>query len=543
MPELDESTFQQVLRAAYVIQQHNELKHETPRKIDAAATLAVVAETQELLQSQHYDLNAAAKLIVERLGKITNATGIAIARIANDQLTYCAAGGTLTSLTGSSRPIGTSVSEFLREEEALYRTPDDVRSELLGKHDNSPVFFPVYRHGSTVALLQLSFPESESIQEHEIRSCQLMAGLLGEAISRAAEVEWKQSLAAERATMLEALERLRPQLERLAAESVNDGTSATAELSPVPMPSKSPAEPEPAVAAPSTFGEGALVPALSDLEFSDIVTDERLSSTCNNCGFQFSGGEKFCGRCGNRLSTQVSSTSGPRFDLGMQSTNGQEDREATALETVPEPLPDLIAEMPPPAVQPPLARLADGTPATEGSTALAVAHRLAESEPEQVVRKHELELVSEPEEPVQESPWSSATKAREWLQSQRRAESRWLVKHGGDVSVAIAALVLLLVLLGWNARPAQSKLARGRTPSQPSLTLFERMLVGLGLAEAPAAPMPMGNPNVQVWEDLHTGLYYCPGADLYGKTPGGKVTNQRDAELDQFEPAARKACE
>jgi hypothetical protein len=104
-------------------------------------------------------------------------------------------------------------------------------------------------------------------------------------------------------------------------------------------------------------------------------------------------------------------------------------------------------------------------------------------------------------------------------------------------------LVLLLVVLGWNARPAQSKLTHSKTPSQPSLTLFERMLVGLGLAEAPAAPIPLGNPNVQVWEDLHTGLYYCPGADLYGKTPGGKVTNQRDAQLDQFEPAARKTCE
>jgi hypothetical protein len=67
--------------------------------------------------------------------------------------------------------------------------------------------------------------------------------------------------------------------------------------------------------------------------------------------------------------------------------------------------------------------------------------------------------------------------------------------------------------------------------------------VSLGLAEAPPAPTYLGNPNAPVWVDLHTALYYCSGSDLYGKTPGGKFTTQRDAQLDQFEPAARKTCD
>ena len=43
--------------------------------------------------------------------------------------------------------------------------------------------------------------------------------------------------------------------------------------------------------------------------------------------------------------------------------------------------------------------------------------------------------------------------------------------------------------------------------------------------------------------DTRTALYYCADADLYGKTKGGKFTKQRDAQLDQFQPAARKACD
>jgi hypothetical protein len=42
---------------------------------------------------------------------------------------------------------------------------------------------------------------------------------------------------------------------------------------------------------------------------------------------------------------------------------------------------------------------------------------------------------------------------------------------------------------------------------------------------------------------LQTALYYCPGSDLYEKTPKGKLTTQRDAQMDQFEPADRRACE
>jgi hypothetical protein len=68
------------------------------------------------------------------------------------------------------------------------------------------------------------------------------------------------------------------------------------------------------------------------------------------------------------------------------------------------------------------------------------------------------------------------------------------------------------------------------------------MLIQLGLAEAPPAPEDKGNPSVQVWVDQRTALYYCPGAELYGKTPKGKFTTQRDAQLDQFEPAYRKPC-
>ena len=117
-----------------------------------------------------------------------------------------------------------------------------------------------------------------------------------------------------------------------------------------------------------------------------------------------------------------------------------------------------------------------------------------------------------------------------------------------------SALLLLAVLLGW-AAPSTPLAAPRRMASagsvqhpeaapQPDLTLSEKLLVFLGLAEAPTPePADPGNPDTKVWIDVHTALYYCPGADLYAKTPGGRTATQREAQQDQFQPAMRKACD
>ena len=84
---------------------------------------------------------------------------------------------------------------------------------------NKSIALPLHREGNLCGLLEVRFAGTDAIRSPEMRSCQLMAGLMTEAIARAADREWKETLAAERAAMLEALERIKPQLERLAVGS------------------------------------------------------------------------------------------------------------------------------------------------------------------------------------------------------------------------------------------------------------------------------------------------------------------------------------
>jgi hypothetical protein len=102
------------------------------------------------------------------------------------------------------------------------------------------------------------------------------------------------------------------------------------------------------------------------------------------------------------------------------------------------------------------------------------------------------------------------------------------------VAIAVSTFAMVWVLSATPAPGAHRK---------PRLRPWERALITMGLAEAPEPPPRRGNPNISVWADPKTALYYCVGEELYGKAPGGHLATQREAQLDQFEPAGRTACE
>jgi len=106
--------------------------------------------------------------------------------------------------------------------------------------------------------------------------------------------------------------------------------------------------------------------------------------------------------------------------------------------------------------------------------------------------------------------------------------------HRADLYLGAAVCVAALALL-WPAASA---------PRRPALGPWERALVTLGIAEPPPPVIHLqGDPGIEVWVDPHTALYYCPGEEQYGKAADGRLTSQREAQIDRFEPAGRSACD
>jgi putative methionine-R-sulfoxide reductase with GAF domain len=569
-PLLDEASFQQLLSAAYVLQEHNDRLRAKGFQADFAENLSAIVETQKLIQTLQLDLAAAAELVADRVHKITNASGTAIGILEKGELFYRAATGSAAIDAGTRVAPDSALSGDCLTKGSALNYPDvtsnpHVHSDLFRKRDvKAFIAVPVYHAGQMAGVLELRFARANSFRESDLRTAELMAGLLSEAMVAAARMKWKEALASERQSMLEALERIKPQIERLGSESM-----PLADV--VAKPLASPGE------RTVTKPEAAV----------------RLAETCPACGSEFfDESESFCGTCGTArpigsapldvLGVDVPNKIDPPWLIpyGQENpTNGNSAADLLPVESV-------IAKetLAPASLQaiaaPELHRISsaataqntiapqterDAKPVSETgseSTSSANIQMSAEASDTDSLRRVAPELV--PADPraqaneVQPYPWGSAKKAQHWLETVKthhgpRAE--WLAqqwqRRRANIYLVMAAVILLLVISGWGIRPAGTTAAgnaspaqssQQKAPPQPQLTMFEKMMVSLGLAEPPPAPVDMGNPDAQVWVDVHTALYYCSGSELYGKTADGKFTTQRDAQQDQFEPANRKAC-
>ncbi len=579
-PVLDEQTFQKLLEAAHVLQEHSRslqegqkrvelpgepsheqekadqplstadpsLRAEVSRAQDYTVTLADIVETQRQIQVRHLMLDAAMALIADKVAHSTHASGAAIGILDGKIVRYRAAAGSAALPLGTEVPLTTAVCNSCILNGQIIRS-DDLNIEM--QFDAEPCLkrgvlallaVPIYHDGEIAGALELYFDKVHGYAEQDVHTCQLLAGMVSEALGRDAELKLKKSMVEERSSMLAAIEKLHPNLAALADESSR--TSAKDNGKPATEP------------------------------------------TCWRCGTKILAAEQFCGRCGAVLSgarearsIQSKIASAWQMHQVCAADSGSGDRELQPLPSVEtkrdasvvgagaSPSADPVAQpaLPSKSAEPSEHSdpLLPRSPASNGHEESTAAAFLQESEID-----HEQESGSgEAGTAEQPSPqrtadagdqvWSSAAKTREFLEqiASKGKTSRWTdlwEAHRGDFYLALAMLLILVVIRWglWSHRSVAtghrnqvgSTSNRQATPGA-DLSVLDKLLIGVGLAEAPEPSPDKGNPDVQVWVDPHTALYYCPGADLYGKTPKGKFATQRNAQLDQFEPASRKPCQ
>jgi GAF domain-containing protein len=620
-PVRDEQTLAKLLEAAYVLQEHNremmemelrlDLKPDQlqegeekvsvpsshpatpqiqeaqlPAHADYSSTLAEIVSTQHQIQVRHLELDDAMSRVAERLTQIARASGAMVGILNGKRVRYRAASG-LTLPAGTEVPMEKALCFPCLRTGQVFRCGDvhhsDVHledrldtEECRWRGIQSLIAVPIFHDGEVAGGLELYYPNPRGFTDHDVHTCQLMAGLVTEALARDQEASLKKSLASERAVMLEALEKLQPNLAALVDFSAAKN-----------------AAPKPAVA-------------------SSAKTTAAPAAACQKCGHRLVGEEQFCGNCGTPRSSDYEPPSmqskvaslwhmqeatqqvmkKPAPAPAAKSESAHEEPPAHPYPVNPDPVspdpvsfeksladslekqvPDLLAaaELPhekktePTPLNQPVSPEFDDSAFSDLEISLAPAP--VALVPAAEIKELESTAVAPPARPA---AWSSAATARAFLEQLASANRPGALAqlwntHRGDIYLAIA-VVLVVCVIGWGVRSTHSVSSTGNAaaavnhhkaatvpPPAPApapapapdagLSLFDRMLIRLGLAEPPAAPEYKGNPETQVWVDLHTALYYCPGADLYGKTPKGKFASQRDAQLDQFEPAYRKACD
>jgi GAF domain len=548
-PRLDEESFTRLLAAAYVMQEHQDRVRAKLPATDFAQVISQIVDTQHLVQTRKLGTDAALDLIADRIQKLSPAAGAAIGLLDefdHDILDYRAVSGTASDMKGRRVQAQASVSaQCLKTGEKL-RCPlaeADPRldEDLRGKVNARSLFVvPVYYEGKVAGTIELFFSEASAFDETDVRATELMAGLVTEVLAQASELKLKRELAAERASVLLALERIKPQLERLNGEQ-------------------------------SAF-------------LDKVAGVKGEAGVCHACGHVLAEDEHACGECGELRESEKHRGKELQGKWAAMWERQKELRDSSLAGN----REDDVVEPDEPAVYEPgaLSESArangangyhahkDELPAWSAAPSDAADQVFWESDESQNAQPlPEAGEAAMPATPptslvpswgmTEEQPESDlVSRVRNWLKAaleespwKERLQGMWLTRRG-DVSLAAAGAVVLIALI-WGLWPHRAVTAavpndqvtatQGRKrrikPPAPQLSAFEKVLVGLGLAEPPPAPAYMGDPNVNVWVDLQSALYYCPGAELYGKTEKGKITTQADAQQDQFEPAFRKPCD
>lgn len=522
---LDREAFQQLLEAAYVLQEQNEILQPVAKRPDYTQALSELIEIQSLIHSNPRDLISISSLIASKAQKFTAADGAAVGVIRDEELTYKAATGIAADDSGMPVAASESLSAHCFSSGQTIQSPDALSDARIpvearrGSHIGSLIAVPAFHDGKVAGVLELRFTDKKAFQEPDVRTCQLMSGLLAEAIARAAELDWKQALAAERATMIEALEKIKPQLERMAAEPPKAAVVTDA-------------KPEEVKSTPLE----SLVPL-------PIEEDVRLE--CRSCGHELEKEEFYCGICG----TPRPSSPAGGGDLQSKWASMWHLKQAASVqkgEDSEEDAADIqLATNFPQLSEVPSAEGEDVIDADEVDEDIAPSINGLTQPGMRILpaARETSELVPSETDGVALTFGAGPTQAPESITAGSRRS--WFGRNRANLYLVAAGLLLFAVIAGWGSHPATNSAvsSRVRRNQPPPLSFGEKVLVELGLAVPPAAPVYRGNPDVKVWEDERTALYYCPGSDLYGKTERGKFSTQRDAQIDQFEPAFRRACD
>ncbi len=623
-PVLGEDAFQQLLSAAFVLQEHNNrLRTGDDPPEGYAKILSEIADTQDLIQARRLDMGSATALIAERLRKITNASGAAVSLLQKGELQYCAGSGTAAEEVGERARVDLSLgAECVRTGRSLQSADAEkdsrLRQDLCRKKKvRALLAVPVHHESRVAGVLELRFDRTNAFGEQDLHTCQLMAAVVADVVAKESQRDYQQAVAGERAAMLVALEKIKPQLDRLTGEQETESASSV----PTPIPQQRARQPRNAA-------------------WSETVI-------CR-CGHRLAENETFCGICGRPRSGAPETTATPPEPAHPRGATLQETwaslwkmhenadgSDDFATPEVPSPVPEELPKEVPADLEGMFAQLSEvesgealreqniQMKAEETPAPAALPSEVGPLQPWDFTESQPSKLTAMCREPIETAPApdplqeedfeipeirashtesmqelaadyepeysaadeddeaealkdktsshalqlrplriteahsdasarnGSAKRAREWFETQQPAR-QWMARqwqaYRANIYLGAAGAVLLIVIFGWSGPKVPvptGSTPQGhhhKAPAPPELSFMDQALVTLGLAEAPPIPQDLGDPEVKVWEDTHHALYYCPGADLYGKTPDGKYASQHEAQVDSFEPNLRKVC-
>lgn len=205
---LDEESFQQLLAAAYALQENKDVLWAGNSSQDSAAVFSEIGALRAQVLAQVDALephvvslknanpkNAnpkpaaeAADLVAECLRHLTKADGASVCLIVDGYLRPTAYAGTAAKVSGGSVASNSLVAtERLRNGRAFQSANacSDIRlgpSVCLKLQIGSLLAFPIERHNQVAGIIEARWTKADAFSEGDERICQLMANLMAEVL-------------------------------------------------------------------------------------------------------------------------------------------------------------------------------------------------------------------------------------------------------------------------------------------------------------------------------------------------------------------------
>jgi hypothetical protein len=269
-PILDENSFQQLLAAAYTLQEHNEALRAKNARYDQARISSKIASTRSQILADGKDLASAVVLIADCLRSLTSADGASICLVNDGYLSCTACSGTAAKVPGGSVASNSLVAtERLRNGRAFQSTNarSDIRLEpalCLELQIGSLLAVPIQRNNEVAGLIELRWNNPDAFDDGDERICELAVGLIGEVLDRESGVVTAATPLADLAPAADSsAENLTPITPKLDDQQLDD---------PLPQPP----------------------PAVPEVE----VCVSPSPTKCRVCGYPLPEKDEFCGNCG-----------------------------------------------------------------------------------------------------------------------------------------------------------------------------------------------------------------------------------------------------
>jgi diguanylate cyclase (GGDEF)-like protein/PAS domain S-box-containing protein len=160
----------------------------------------IIATQRDIAAASSVDLEHVMDVIVDRAMALTRAEGAMVSLIEGDMVVTRATKGIVAGFKGNRRPLSQSVTRFAIADRLpllIERAEDDPRlnPQVRAKvGDRSHICVPLFAGEQPVGTLSvMSTSEVERLNEEDRQTLELLAGVLSEGVSRAAESEAKRN--------------------------------------------------------------------------------------------------------------------------------------------------------------------------------------------------------------------------------------------------------------------------------------------------------------------------------------------------------------